>query len=101
MFFNNKGHKRLSYLFEKTGKKIRFGGSYETRWSASEKKAIGVIIKNYGPIIITLSDLGEDTSFRAEVRNTASGMAAQMSDKNLMIQFYFMYDILDLLETCH
>ena len=39
VFFMNKGHKRMSFLREAMGgEKITFGGNYETRWAASEKK---------------------------------------------------------------
>ena len=40
-----------------------------------------------------------DTSFRPEVRQTAVGLVKQLSNKNVMLIFYFFYDVLDVIET--
>ena len=42
-----------------------------------------------------------DTSFRRvlEVRQTAVGLVKQLSNKNVMLIFYFFYDVLDVIET--
>ena len=40
-----------------------------------------------------------DTSFRTEVRQTAVGLVKQLSNKNVMLIFYFFYDVLDVIET--
>ena len=96
----NKGHKRTSFLREAMGgEKITFGGNYETRWTASEKKAVKVIINHHGKIVKALEDLSMDTSFRTEVRQTAVGLVKQLSNKNVMLIFYFFYDVLDVIET--
>ena len=96
----NKGHKRMSFLREAMGgEKITFGGNYETRWAASEKKAVKVIINHHGKIVKALEDLSMDTSFRTEVRQTAVGLVKQLSNKNVMLILYFFYDVLDVIET--
>ena len=100
VFFMNKGHKCTSFLREAMGgEKITFGGNYETRWAASEKKAVKVIINHHGKIVKALEDLSMDTSFRPEVRQTAVGLVKQLSNKNVMLIFYFFYDVLDVIET--
>ena len=40
-----------------------------------------------------------DTSFRPEVRQTAVGLVKQLSNKNVMLIFYYFYDVLDVIET--
>ena len=40
-----------------------------------------------------------DTSFRPEVRQTAVGLVKRLSNKNVMLIFYFFYDVLDVIET--
>ena len=90
----------MSFLREAMGgEKITFGGNYETRWAASEKKAVKVIINHHGKIVKALEDLSMDTSFRPEVRQTAVGLVKQHSNKNVMVIFYFFYDVLDVIET--
>ena len=76
----------MSFLREAMGgEKITFGGNYETRWAASEKKAVKVIINHHGKIVKALEDLSMDTSFRTEVRQTAVGLVKQLSYKNVML----------------
>ena len=90
----------MSFLREAMGgEKITFGGNYETRWAASEKKAVKVIMNHHGKIVKALEDLSMDTSFRPEVRQTAVGLVKQLSNKNVMLIFYFFYDVLDVIET--
>ena len=82
----------MSFLREAMGgEKITSGGNYETRWAASEKKAVKVIINHHGKIVKALEDLSMDTSFRTEVRQTAVGLVKQLSNKNVML--------LDVIET--
>jgi len=90
----------MSFLREAMGgEKITFGGNYETRWAVSEKKAVKVIINHHGKIVKALEDLSMDTSFRPEVRQQAVGLVKQLSNKNVMLIFYFFYDVLDVIET--
>ena len=45
----------MSFLREAMGgEKITFGGNYETRWAASEKKAVKVIINHHGKVVKAL-----------------------------------------------
>ena len=68
----------MSFLREAMGgEKITFGGKYETRWVASEKK-LSVIISHHGKIVKALEDISMDTSFRPEVRQTAVGLVKQL-----------------------
>ena len=69
------------------------------RMGSKWKKAVKVIINHHGKIVKALEDLSMDTSFRPEVRQTAVGLVKQLSNKSVMLIFYFFYDVLDVIET--
>ena len=85
-FFYNKGHKRKSILREfMKGVRATFGGDFQTRWSAAEKKAITNILKHYPHLIGSLTEMGKsDGHFAkdANTRNTANGMVKTLTDKS-------------------
>ena len=43
-----------------------FGGVFQIRWTAAEKKAIANIIKHYKPLIGALTEMGQKTLANGE-----------------------------------
>lgn len=89
------------------GVNATFGGDFQIRWTAAEKKAIANIIKHYQPLIGALTEMGsrilengeEGPFFKDDnIRNKANGMVRDLTDKNLMF-LHFLLDILDVIET--
>ena len=108
-FFYNKGHKRKSILREfMKGVRATFGGDFQIRWTAAEKKAIANILKHYTHLIGALKEMGKiildngkEGAFAKDgnTRNTANGMVKTLTNKNLVLILHFLRDILDVLET--
>ena len=104
-FFYNKGHKRKSLLREfMEGIRATFGGAFEIRWSAAEKKAIQNILKHYKPLVKSLEIMGKPNgpfagSQHGNTRAQANGMVKTLADKNLVEILHYLMDILDALET--
>ena len=104
-FFYNKGHKRKSLLREfMEGIRATFGGAFEIRWSAAEKKAVQNILKHYKPLVKSLEIMGKPNgpfagSQHGNTRAQANGMVKTLADKNLVAILHYLMDILDALET--
>ena len=87
------------------GVRATFGGAFEIRWSAAEKKAVlQNILKHYKPLVKSLEIMGKPNgpfagSQHGNTRAQANGMVKTLADKNLVAILHYLMDMLDALET--
>ncbi len=95
-FYYSHGHKRKNHLWNfADGKMMELSYIFETRWIASELKAIKRIIKNYPVLLGDLEELQRDKDFDPKTRSTALGTYNQLTDRYFVELLFFMADLLN------
>ncbi|MEM7106552.1 MAG: hypothetical protein AAF502_25740 [Bacteroidota bacterium] len=102
-FYFNRGHKRKIHL-EKTAEAMsavfyRLKQIHKVRWVASEKVALETFLKAYPVLAVDLQDIiaNADGKYNPASVSEASGIFRNMVQREAVVYFHFLYDILSSL----
>ena len=100
-FYQNKAHKRKSYLYATAREAGVFlyepSRVFETRWVDSERQAFMKTKRNWPVLVKDLEKIFNDNSFRPPDREKAGGIRNELVTPNFLLALHFSIDILDRL----
>ena len=100
-FYQNKAHKRKSYLYATAREAGVFlyepSRVFETRWVDSERQSFIKTKKNWPVLVQDLAKIFIDPGFRLPDREKAAGIRSELVTPNFLLALHFSIDILDRL----